>query len=969
MKKMQYFIVTLAVLFLWQGVLAQKNYKFEQVPGDPLNARIYTLDNGLKVYMTVYKDEPRIQTYIAVKVGSKNDPAETTGLAHYFEHMMFKGTPNFGTLDWEKEKVMIEKIEQLFEKYRKETAPTTRAAIYRVIDSLSHEASKLAIPNEYDKLMKSIGSRGTNAGTSNDYTIYIENVPSNQLEKWAIVQADRFAYPVLRLLHTELETVYEEKNMSLTNDGRRASEAMLKALYPNHPYGQQTTLGEAEHLKNPSMKNIREFYAKYYVPGNMVVAISGDFDPDQAIGIIDRYMGKLEPKPIPEFTFKPESPLTEPKIVEVVGLEAENIRLAYRFAGIGTHEALMADMLAMMLSNGKAGLIDLNVNQKQLTQRANAYFMSFNDYSALTLSASNKSGQTLDQAKNILLEQVELLKKGEFPDWMLEAAINNLKLRELKRFESNAGRAMALAQSFLRSQDWKETISYINQLGTITKQELLAFANEKLGNNYVVVYKRQGAPQDIVSIEKPPITPNHINRDVESDFLKMVKDQKVNPLKPVFVDYEKDITRVKTKTGLSLLYVPNTENATFNLFYYFPFGSDHDKMINLAAQYLQYLGTSTLTPEEIGQEFYKLACSFSVNASRDETYVSISGLSENQGKAMLLLENLMADCQPNDEALGKLVDNILKGRNDAKANQNANFQALVSYATYGPVSPTTNIIDETSLRALTPNDLIQIIRTLNSYPHEAIYYGPTKPADMAKLIVKMHKVPAKFLAIPKPVEFKILETTSDRLLFAHYDATQSYLQTVSRGVDFTPALNPIVTTYNGYFGGGMNTIVFQEMRERRGLAYTARSRYNTPDTPDQPFTNTSFIATQNDKIVDAFNAFNELFNQMPASENSFRLAREAIITDIETNRITKLGLIWNYFGARKMGYKEDIRKELYHKVPSFTLEDVVKFNEQYIANQPKTYVVLGNEKDMDFDKLHKLYGTVRKLSKEEIFGY
>ncbi|HPW27551.1 MAG TPA: insulinase family protein, partial [Tenuifilaceae bacterium] len=216
-----------------------QDYKYQSVPGDPLNARIYTLANGLKVFMSVSKDEPRIQTYIAVRVGSKNDPKETTGLAHYFEHMMFKGTPQFGTANWESEKVLIAKIDSLFEVYRTKTDSLERARIYHVIDSISYEASKLSIPNEYDKLMTAIGSIGTNAGTSNDYTIYMENIPSNQLENWAKIQAVRFANPVLRLFHTELETVYEEKNMSLTNDGRKASETLLKGLFPNHPYGQQ----------------------------------------------------------------------------------------------------------------------------------------------------------------------------------------------------------------------------------------------------------------------------------------------------------------------------------------------------------------------------------------------------------------------------------------------------------------------------------------------------------------------------------------------------------------------------------------------------------------------------------------------------------------------------------------------------------------------------------------------------------
>ena len=118
----------------------KKTYRYDSVPGDPIKARIYTLDNGLKVYMSVYNDAPRIQTYIAVRVGSKNDPPETTGLAHYFEHMMFKGTQNYGTTDWEAEQPFITQIDSLFEVYRKEKDDLKRAGIYSEIDSLSYEA-------------------------------------------------------------------------------------------------------------------------------------------------------------------------------------------------------------------------------------------------------------------------------------------------------------------------------------------------------------------------------------------------------------------------------------------------------------------------------------------------------------------------------------------------------------------------------------------------------------------------------------------------------------------------------------------------------------------------------------------------------------------------------------------------------------------------------------------------------------
>lgn len=967
-SKSLWFILS-AVLFLLSFNAPAQEFKYETVPGDPLNTRIYTLDNGLKVYMSVYKDEPRIQTYVAVRVGGKNDPKETTGLAHYFEHMMFKGTPNFGTLDWEGESALINKVDSLFEIYRVETDNDKRAAIYHVIDSISFEASKLAIPNEYDKLMSAIGATGTNAGTSYDYTVYIENIPSNQIDNWAAIQADRFNQPVLRLFHTELETVYEEKNMSLTNDGRKASEALLKSLLPNHPYGQQTVLGEAEHLKNPSMKNIREFYQRYYIPNNMAVVMAGDFNPDEAIKVVAQHFGKLKAKELPEFKYEKETPITQPVVSEVTGLEAENVLLAYRFKGANSNEALMADMLSMMLANGKAGLIDLNINKKQLTLGSGAYNMKLTDYSILQLYGRNKNGQTLEEVKDLLLSQIELLKKGEFPDWMLEAAINNLKLREMKMYESSNGRARVMYMSYLNNIEWKDAINQINEYGKITKADLVKFANEHLNNNYVVVYKRKGNPEEIAKVQKPAITPIHINRNAESDFLKNIKAKTVTPIEPVFIDYEKDITKLALNKNIEILYKQNTENNTFTLAYYLPFGSNSDPSINLAAQYLQLIGTSKLSAEEVSQEFYKMACSYSVYPGEDETYVLLSGLSENAPKAIELFESLLNDGKADQDALNSMVANILKSREDNKLSQRNVFAGLVSYATYGEQSTFTNIVSEEQLKLLKAEELIAKIKQFTAYPHKVIYYGPDKAADFKKAITKYHKVPKKTLEIPAEKSFEPLETPSNRVLFTDYDAKQSYLQTVTKGGPYNASLLPTIRMYNNYFGGGMNAIVFQEMREKRSLAYTARATYSIPNSTAKPFMNNSFIATQNDKVIDAFNAFNELFTDMPESETAFNLAKQSILSDIRTERITKLDIIWSYLDAQKMGRKEDIRKTYFQTIPNITLADIKKFQQEYVKGKPKTYVILGKESDFNFEEIEKLYGPVTKVSREQIFGY
>jgi len=967
MKK-SIFILFVAFFATLLSLHAQKQYKYETVPNDPLKARIYKLDNGLTVFLTQYQEAPRIQTYIAVKVGSKNDPAETTGLAHYFEHMMFKGTPDFGTTDWEKEKVMIEQIENLFEKYRLLTNEEERAAIYKKIDELSYEASKLAIPNEYDKMMKQIGSQGTNAGTSNDYTVYIENIPSNQLENWAIIQANRFDNPVLRLFHTELETVYEEKNMSLTNDSRKASEALLAGLFPNHPYGNQTTLGEAEHLKNPSMKNIREFYQKYYVANNMAIAMSGDFEFDKAIALIDKYFSKLRSGNVPQLNYKGEKPITQPVVKEVVGLEAEFLNMAYRVDFPANDKNIyILNMLARVLSNGKAGLIDLNLNQKQAVMGAGAGAYVLCDNSALYLSGKPKEGQTLEEVRDLLLQQIELLKQGKFNDDLLSAAINNMRLSEMRQLENNASRARMLFNSFLNNIPWAVASQSIDNYSKVTKKDIVDFANKYFKDNYVIVYKKQGKPAEITKVNKPPITPIYVNRDAESDFMKKIKDNKAKPIQPVFIDFKKDMTQIPNKE-CDIYYIKNVENATFNLQIRYKVGELNDLRYPFATDYIDYLGTSKKSAEQIQEEFYKLACTMSLHSGDEYTTLTISGLSDNFEKALQLTLSVMKDAQPNEEALKNLISDALKARNDAKSNQNAVQNALRSYGEFGPAIAKF-ILSEEQLHKLTPQELIGLIKDLLKEKPEIYYYGNLSAEAFNKVLMKEYKMPKRFNEPEHACDFKRLPVDENQVYFVHYDAKQARLYTYSNGEKFNVNDLPKINMYNQYFGGSMNAIVFQEMREKRSLAYTAQSRYITAYEIDKINYNFSYIATQNDKVIDAFEAFNELFNDMPQSEAAFTLAKDGALQNIETNRTQKTAIFGAWRSAQKMGIDYDINKVLYDAYKTFTLNDVVVFNSYYVKDKKKVYMIAAKESDMNFEELQQKFGPVKKLTLFDIFGY
>ena len=488
MKLLRHLLV-LAIMIPFIAACGSK-YKYESVAGDPMNTRIYTLDNGLKVYMTVNKAEPRIQTCIAVRVGGKNDPSETTGLAHYFEHLMFKGTEQFGTSDYAAEKPLLDEIEAKFEKYRTLTDPKEREALYAEIDSLSLEASKLFIPNEYDKLMAAIGAQGTNAYTGYDMTVYVEDIPSNQIENWAKVQADRFKHNVIRGFHTELETVYEEKNMSLTDDSRKSLEVMFASLYPNHPYGTQTILGTQEHLKNPSITNIKNYYKNWYVPNNMAICLSGDFDPEMMIATIDRHFGDMVPnKELKRLEFKKEEPITEPIVKEVYGLESPNVILAWRFNGMADFQIDTLNVLSEVLFNGRAGIVDLEINQAQRTLGAYAFPYIQADYSAYIMQGFPKQGQTLEQVKEIMLESIEKVKRGEFDESILTAAINNAKRTKMETLEENNPRAEMFVSAFINNVPWDQYVGELDRLSKITKEDVVKFANAHFSNNYVQVNK------------------------------------------------------------------------------------------------------------------------------------------------------------------------------------------------------------------------------------------------------------------------------------------------------------------------------------------------------------------------------------------------------------------------------------------------------------------------------------------------
>ena len=945
----------------------EAGFSYETFKNDPTGLRLYTLDNGLKVYLGKNEEEPKIQTLIAVRAGSTYDPADNTGLAHYLEHMVFKGTDKIGTQDWETEKVLLDSISDLYEKHKAEQDPEKKKAIYTQIDSVSQKASEYSIANEYDKMVASLGAEGTNAFTSNEQTVYVNKIPSNELDKWLNVESERFSNLVLRLFHTELEAVYEEFNRGQDSDGRKQYQATLEGLFPTHPYGTQSTIGKSEHLKNPSMEAIHAYFDKYYVPNNMAVVLVGDIDYDATIKKVNDAFGDYEKKEVSHPSFPDEQPITAPVEKEVFGPTSESVYVAFRTDGVGSKDQKIVTLIDYILANSQAGLIDLDLNQQQKVQRASSFTNFNNDYGFHLLYGMPKANQSLDEVKELLLAEIEKIKKGEFDDWLVEAVINDLKLSEIRQYEDASSTAYAYMDAFIHFEDWQDQVDFIEDLKSVTKEDLVNYANKHYKDNYVAVYKRKGEDSNIAKVENPGITPVKLNRDKQSEFIKEFNKTESPALEPQYVDYDQAIQNSETESGLPVAYIENENNDLFNLYIIFDMGQDNDKELSLAAGYLDYLGTEKYSPEEIKQEFYKLGINYFVSSGNDKTYVGLSGLKENLPEGLALLEDLWSNAKADQETYDKYVEQILKGREDNKTQKgNILFNGLMNYGRYGENSRLRDIYSSEELKNKNPEELVQKVKDMRNYKQRIFYYG--KDLDKAVAAIdENHKLPAELKEYPEAKEYKEVDT-GKKVYFVDYDMVQAEMVFLSKGEDFSPEKMAATELFNTYFGSGLSSIVFQEIRESQSLAYSAYSAYQTASEKDKPNYVMAYIGTQANKMPQAVDAMMELMTNMPEAEEQFQSAKEATLKQIAADRITKTSIFWNYESLKKRGMDHDYREEMYNAIKDMTMEDLKEFFNNNIKGQDYNVMVIGNKEDVDMQSLSKL-GEVEELDIDYLFNY
>lgn len=929
-----------------------------------LKTKTYHLDNGLKVVLCENHDQPEIYGAVYVHAGSKNDPTDATGIAHYFEHMMFKGTDRIGTINWEKEKVYLDSISLMYDKLHETSDPAAREAIQHKINELSLASTDYAIPNEVDVILTQMGGKSLNAGTAYDQTMYYNIFPSNQLSKWMDVYVERFRNPVFRLFQSELEAVYEEKNMYGDGPINAFQEYMFKETFGEHPYG-RPIIGYTEHLKNPQPSKMREFYNTYYVANNMTLILVGDFNIEEVQPMIAEKFGTWRSGELPQ-----EPTYTLP---EFNGPTIKEVRMtpmkigALIFPGIKSSDPdlIPLTMACSIFCNGETGLADKLTLEGKL-MGAMLMPLSLEDHGAnLMLIIPKLLGQSHEEAEALVFECLEQLKRGEFSDDLFEATRMGMLMSRIRATESLNQLANLFLEMESSGQTYEEFLAETERIKTITKEEVVAIANKYFGNDYLDVRSKMGFPEKD-KVEKPKWKPIEAkNTNMKSDFAKMIEAEQVPEVTPQVIEFGKDVKITDITDGFKLYSAINTANDIFELKFYFNYGTLDDPDLDRAASYFSMQGTETKPYQEFALELQKMGASIDAYASENNFIVTITGFEKDQEKLLEMCYDKLYHPSNDESQIAIIADGERMNIQTQKDDASTWARAVLNYAWYGEKSPYLNhsSIKEWSKRS--GEDLLAEIAEALKYDGYVTYSGNQYPHVMVASIKAHRLLPLK----PLKGEEKVLvekQYTEPQVFFApNKKFRQSNIWFYVPGEKLTKQDEALSILFSKYFGTDMYSIVFQEIREFRSLGYTAYANYDYDYLERKPAYLYGFLGTQGDKTFDGIDAFSGLIKDMPERLEKFNASKEALLKARASN----------YFGFRskpnvvhtwiKEGYDHDPRAEFTEIIRKAENKDVASFYNRMIHDRP-VVIMLSGPKSVNKKELGK-YGTITKLKYKNIF--
>ena len=928
-----------------------------------LKTKTYHLDNGLKVVLCENHDQPEVYGAVYVHAGSKNDPSDATGMAHYFEHIMFKGTDRIGTINWDKEKVYLDSISMMYDQLHETNDPAARQAIQMKINELSLASTDYAIPNEVDVILTQMGGRSLNAGTSYDMTMYYNIFPSNQISKWMDVYVERFRNPIFRLFQSELEAVYEEKNMYGDSPTNAFQEYLFKETFGNHPYG-RPVIGYTEHLKNPQPSKMREFFNTYYVANNMTLILVGDFNTEEIEPMIAEKFGVWRKGTLPP-TPKYDLPKFNGPTVKEVRMTPVKMG-ALVFPGIKNSDPDMIplSMACDIFFNGETGLADkLMLDGKIMA--AMLMPLSLEDQGAnLMLIIPKLLGQSHEEAEALIFDCLDQLKKGEFSDELFEAVRMDVLMSRLRATEDLYKLANLFIEMERSGQTYEEFLAETERIKTITKEEVVAIANKYFGNDYLDIRSKMGFPEKD-KVEKPNWKPLEAkNTNMKSDFAKMIEAEEVPEVTPQVIQIGSDVKVTDISEGFKLYSTTNPVNDIFELKFYFNYGSLNDPDLDRASSYLSMQGTETKPFQKFALELQKMGASISTYSDDNHFVVSITGFDADIEKLLDLCHEKLYNPSNDESQIKTLTEGEQMGIKTQKEDASTWARAVREYAWYGEKSPYLNHSGLKEWSKRSGEELLAEVAEALKYDGYVTYSGGQLPKVLAKSISDHHILPAK----PIKGEEKILvekQYTEPQVFFApNKKFRQSNIWFYVPGEKLSLEDEAMSSLFSKYFGTDMYSIVFQEIREFRSLGYTAYSSYSYDDLERKPGYLYGFLGTQGDKTIDGISAFSGLITDMPERIEKFNASKEALLKSRASYYITFRNKPSSVRYWIRKGYDHDPRAEVTEIIRKADFKDVVGFYNRMIKDRPVT-IMMSGPKNVNKKELGK-FGKVTKLKYKQI---
>lgn len=939
----------------------------------------YQLDNGLTVYLWEDHDQPDVQGWTVTRAGSIDEPADATGLAHYLEHMLFKGTDRICALDWAKEKPLYEQIIALYDTLALTTDAQAREAVQLRINEVSREAAQYAATDEFSNLIQGIGGKGLNAFTAYDMTCFMNSFPSYQMERWLTLYADRLTNPVFRSFQAELENVFEEYNMYLDDNSTHVRNFIFGKLYEGHAYARDI-IGYPEDLKNPKLRKLIDFYHTWYVPNNMALILVGDFEIETTKPLIEKTFGKLQSHPLPERTKYPTTAFTQDeRYTAKLGYMPE-LNIAYNGVAVGDKDELTLNFVANLLSNSmQIGLLDqLTLDNKLMyavaandTRRDQGRFLVV---AVPYMDAQTQTYTSLKETEELVMKEIQKLVDGDIDPELVEMVRQNFYQEFDRTMEYPQMKVSLLYNAFAYQQSVEEILREKELVAAITMDDLKRVAKQYLGAPKKVFEIEEGTPKKD-KLPKPQIKSLESPKG-ESEYAEYIETIPAGKLTPTFIDFS-DIDQDRFYEGVSVYCTPNTKNHIFSLRLKYGVGTYELPLLEYAASLMNMSGIKGapgIQPAEFRANLAKLGGKCSYAVSEGYFYIDIEGNEENLEKIVEMVNLHMMF--PNFESENDMLINNIKGqiyssRQVEQRNTDIVADAAFDYVRYGENSPYIKrpaLMEE--VLQMTPSQLEGVLHQVQNYELEIHYAGALPALDVknilyTKLSLNQHVRPTK-----SPVERPVVPITEDKIYFlpdASMQQAKVYFLIDGEPYNVKEAVNYMA--FNEYFGGGFSGLVMNEIREKRSMAYSAYGYFSRPSKQGQMTNFVGYVGTQSDKVADAIDVYMSLLDSMPQYPETMENIRTVLRQSVLSNKPTFRGKSQRLTANMLLGYKVDPAMLQVRDIQRLTFDNVLSFYEQRVKGKPITILIMGDPKLIDQKQIKAKYGKITKLSKSRLFSY